>query len=231
MPEVVITFEDAAVIGDVSFHPCVRVDRWERERVVAFVPLDGTSFELMRFRAAKHATARLVSAPFAPVYCNLLVTTAPPPPATPEAGSGQPPGAATTLTGRLEIVVGARPSAGASSPAEDVCVRLPLPPKARFLEAKAGDGTVSFNDRTCVWRIGTVALGGPAARLTGSFHLPADQATASVTALLEFSVPAKPLSGLKIQSLQIPNQPYAFYKGVKSIVKAGEFQVRTAAVR
>ena len=42
-------FRDPTLIDDCSFHPCVRYNKFERERVVSFVPPDGP-FELMRYR-------------------------------------------------------------------------------------------------------------------------------------------------------------------------------------
>jgi hypothetical protein len=48
VPDLTLTFVDPELIDDCSFHPCVRYNRFERDRVVSFVPPDGT-FELMRF--------------------------------------------------------------------------------------------------------------------------------------------------------------------------------------
>jgi hypothetical protein len=44
--------------------------------------------------------------------------------------------------------------------------------------------------------------------------------------LLEFSCATKPLSRLRVASLEIVNESYSFFKGVKTMVKAGEFQIR-----
>jgi AP-3 complex subunit mu len=47
MPDLTMSFEKSSIVEDVSFHPCVRYSRWERDHVVSFVPPDG-DFELMR---------------------------------------------------------------------------------------------------------------------------------------------------------------------------------------
>lgn len=63
VPDLTLTFVDPSLIDDCSFHPCVRYARYERDKVVSFVPPDGI-FELMKYRL-------LSSAPIAaPVYCQ-----------------------------------------------------------------------------------------------------------------------------------------------------------------
>lgn len=48
-PDLVLKFTNASMIDDASFHPCVRLKRYEREKVVSFIPPDG-KFKLMEFR-------------------------------------------------------------------------------------------------------------------------------------------------------------------------------------
>lgn len=57
------------VIDDCSFHPCVRYGRFEKDRVVSFVPPDG-HFELMRYRVRDHLQMNVTP----PVYCNPTVS-------------------------------------------------------------------------------------------------------------------------------------------------------------
>ena len=54
IPDLTLTFLDPEVIDDCSFHPCVRMNRYERDRVVSFVPPDG-EFELMKYRVNTQA--------------------------------------------------------------------------------------------------------------------------------------------------------------------------------
>ena len=67
IPDLCLSFTDPEVIDDCSFHPCVRYSRFERDRVVSFVPPDG-AFELMRYRVN---TKTNVSAP---IYVTPSVT-------------------------------------------------------------------------------------------------------------------------------------------------------------
>jgi AP-3 complex subunit mu len=49
MPDLSLTFTNPHILDDVSFHPCVRYNRFEQHKVVSFVPPDG-SFKLMNYR-------------------------------------------------------------------------------------------------------------------------------------------------------------------------------------
>lgn len=64
VPDLTLSFVDPGLLDDCSFHPCVRYNRFERDRVVSFVPPDG-AFELMRYRV--NTQGRGVSAP---CYCQ-----------------------------------------------------------------------------------------------------------------------------------------------------------------
>jgi AP-3 complex subunit mu len=49
VPDLCLSLLNAGAIADCSFHPCVRLSRFERDQVLSFVPPDGV-FELMRYR-------------------------------------------------------------------------------------------------------------------------------------------------------------------------------------
>jgi AP-3 complex subunit mu len=244
MPQIMCRFEDPYIMNDVAFHPCVDLDRWERERVLIFIPPDGT-FELLRYRVSKETVNEVMQGPIAPVYCNVVIAMPPPPtpfilssqnqqqqqsnnnpliPSPIHSGSLSN-NSTTTTTAKIEIIVGSRPH---SEPSEQVSVHLPLPSTARFLGAKSLDGSVIFNDRTCTWRIGSFNANKSAVRLSGSFTVSNEQVGSVITVLLEFSSACRPLSKLRISSLEIMNESYRFFKGVKTIVKSGEFQIRAA---
>jgi AP-3 complex subunit mu len=65
-PDLTLLFGNPALIEDCSFHPCVRYNRYENERVVSFVPPDGT-FQLMTYRVVDRV-------PNMPVYCRPTLT-------------------------------------------------------------------------------------------------------------------------------------------------------------
>ena len=49
VPDLGLAFSNPDLLDDCSFHPCVRYNRFDRDRVVSFVPPDGV-FELMKYR-------------------------------------------------------------------------------------------------------------------------------------------------------------------------------------
>jgi AP-3 complex subunit mu len=63
MPDLNLEFTNPSVIDDCSFHPCVRYNRYEKSKVVSFVPPDGV-FQLMRYRVVN--TSPVV----VPCYCQ-----------------------------------------------------------------------------------------------------------------------------------------------------------------
>jgi hypothetical protein len=68
-----------------------------------------------------------------------------------------------------------------------------------------------------------------APELSGTLHLPPGASTPleAVSAVLHFSVPNATVSGLAVKDLVLVNEKYKFFKGVKSTIKTGRFQVRT----
>jgi AP-3 complex subunit mu len=145
IPDLLLTFNDATLIDDCSFHPCVRYEKFERDGVVSFVPPDG-NFELMRYRIDLQKIRSIVP----PIYCQaqwssadtnhnnekngIKVDSAITSNATTTTNT-------TTQTGRLAIQVGIAtlsslvfsPSARASGKThvEDISVQIPFPKGTR----------------------------------------------------------------------------------------------------
>ena len=49
MPDLILRWVNPSLIDDVNFHPCVRYNRYEMDRMISFVPPDG-EFTLMTYR-------------------------------------------------------------------------------------------------------------------------------------------------------------------------------------
>ncbi|KAF8528911.1 clathrin adaptor, mu subunit [Hysterangium stoloniferum] len=65
-PDLLLSFINAQVITDCSFHPCVRLQKWTRDKILSFVPPD-RYFTLLEYRfapAAGIAAAQPVAPPF-----------------------------------------------------------------------------------------------------------------------------------------------------------------------
>jgi AP-3 complex subunit mu len=120
-----MTFQDPSLIDDCSFHPCVRYNRYERDRVLSFVPPDG-NFELCRYRASGSAKRKVEL----PLYCKPQI-------------------AYNASGGSVQIMVGTRPrhnlfaskSAEASGAAvEGVMVIIPFSKLVKSADLKARCG-------------------------------------------------------------------------------------------
>jgi hypothetical protein len=48
----IATLYSTFVVPDCQFHQCVKLGRFDADRIISFVPPDG-EFELMRYRAAR----------------------------------------------------------------------------------------------------------------------------------------------------------------------------------
>jgi AP-3 complex subunit mu len=48
-PDLTLAFQNHEALADVSFHPCVRIPKWLKDRTLSFVPPDGR-FNLMSYR-------------------------------------------------------------------------------------------------------------------------------------------------------------------------------------
>ncbi|KAJ6627399.1 Mu homology domain-containing protein [Mycena sp. CBHHK59/15] len=55
-PDCLLTFTNPHVFTDCAFHPCVRLQRWKRDKSLSFVPPDG-HFTLAEYRFTPSATA------------------------------------------------------------------------------------------------------------------------------------------------------------------------------
>ncbi|GJE84773.1 clathrin adaptor mu subunit [Phanerochaete sordida] len=62
-PDLLLSFANSQTMTDCSFHPCVRLQRWTRDKQLSFVPPDG-QFTLMNYRYQPSGTHQ-VAVPFA----------------------------------------------------------------------------------------------------------------------------------------------------------------------
>lgn len=218
VPDLALSFVDPAVIDDCSFHPCVRYNRFERDKVVSFVPPDGP-FELMRYRVMNTENSGHVQAP---CYCQPSLSF--------EYSNNQ---------GSLNIIVGTRSqsslvfAAGGkkSGPVvvEDVSLVIPFSKGVRTANFTVTAGAVLFDESTKVakWTIGKLSSD-KSPQLSGSVYLQPNSASEESPPIeMHWKVPMASLSGLAVASLVLTNERYKPYKGVRAIAKSGKFQIRS----
>jgi len=199
MPDLTLRWANPRLLDDASFHPCVRYNRYEMDRVISFIPPDG-NFCLMKYRIYQTIQP--------PLYCKPSITFH-------ETG------------GKLNIMVG--PKNCGDKSVEDVLVTIPFPKCVATTNLEATIGSVSYDDRTKLykWYIPKLPKD-KTPMLSGSVSLAPGAAPpeSNPTVRVGFTVNMFCASGLRVESLALHNESYKPFKGVKSITKSGKFQVR-----
>jgi len=203
MPDLCMNFVNPRLLDDVSFHPCVRLKRWENEKVMSFVPPDG-AFKLCSYHVGAHGG--MVSVP---LYIKHNIQYA---------GSA----------GKFEVSVGPRHTSG--KVVDNVKVTSVMPKQIVNVNLVPTQGEYSFNPvtRVLTWDIGKVAPGKPPSirgtiSLQPGVPLPEEKPSLSIN----FKIQQLAISGLRISRLDMHNERYKPFKGVKYLTGAGKFQVRT----
>jgi len=231
VPDLLLSFKDPGVIDDCSFHPCVRYSRFENDQVVSFVPPDG-HFQLMRYRVKPSVTYQGFSPP---ILCLPKLSY----------GKSSTGGTANSgdskLTGSVVVDISVRSISSlfylsqkkGAVEIEDVSVTIPFHRCVNTANLSANMGQVIYDEASKVakWVIGSLDEK-KRPQLTGTMSLDTDGTNAhkrsdenpqlSVT----WKIPLSSLSGLSVGGLNITNETYKPYKGVRNIAKSGRFQVR-----
>lgn len=237
LPDLLLTFNNPQLIDDCSFHPCVRYNKFEKEKCVSFVPPDGV-FELMKYRVQTEGKVPI------PIFCQPSVHLET---SSSNASNG-------TATASVMITIGVKAqnplilSPGATSPmvVEDVIVEIPFNKAVRTATLKATTGNILFDESTKVatWTVGkltnlvspqlsgTVVLSTTALNAAGASSgegvvVQYNDSSIAPNVNLHWRVPLASVSGLSVASLQLLNEKYKPYKGMRSIAKSGKIQVRT----
>ncbi|KAJ2643200.1 hypothetical protein GGF44_001286 [Coemansia sp. RSA 1694] len=217
MPELLLVLNRAAAMDDVAFHPCVRANKWQAERVIGFVPPDG-QFKLASFHVATDAAPRLL-----PLHLRATV-------------SRQPDQSHT-------IELSADAGQSGNRPVEKIQVRVPLPAQAYNIrvQCKSGTHTVSNVRLPQVeWSLKSLGPADRGARLTIQYLVRASSAAtgapqlspspssnqSALAAFVDFEVAGFSVSSIKVDSLKMLVESYKLFKGVRYVTKAGSFQLR-----
>jgi len=202
MPHLSLIFNYPKMLSDVSFHPCVRHNVWDQQRIISFIPPDG-NFKLMDYRISSNIQP--------PMYCKPTITF-------------------HDGVGNFSITVGPRHSQ--SKPIDEVKVKIPFPKSVSSVRCTPIVGKWSFDETTkmATWEIGKLPMA-KSPVLEGHITLQSGKKVPESypTVLLEFRVNLYSVSGLKVDSLAVQNVDYKPYKGVRCITRAGKFQVRTSS--
>lgn len=252
VPDMLLTFRDPELIDDCSFHPCVRYGRYEKDRVVSFVPPDGL-FELMRYRVRHNPNNSMSSNSHItpPIFCTPTFHYGP-------------------NSGRVTIVVGARPTnsliysassthatnTAANLSMEDIVITIPFAKAVRTATLNVNFGRVMYDEAANVakWDMGKLDERMSTQRqpqLTGTMVLDTnitvntDSSSKNKSNItnnscgngsgnsldnpplqLSWVAPFASVSGVAISGLTMTGERYSPFKGMRNMCKSGSYQVR-----
>lgn len=259
-PDLLLTFNDPSIIGDdCSFHPCVRYAKFEKERVVSFVPPDG-NFELMRYRVDT-STSTTATTFVPPVQCIA------------QWGAAGRLSLQVSVTSLAGLVFSA--SAARVKVVEELAVTVPFPKGTLHTsDITVSMGTFVFDEASKIlqWNIAKSMDPSQKATLTCKFELretAADTTSGAVGVLLRqpmsdrrrrlceqhqqkqqqgddssqrrplfsppnislgWKIPLASISGLSVSGLSLLQERYRPYKGVRNVTAAGPYyQVRCSS--
>ncbi|RNF05022.1 adaptor medium chain 1 [Trypanosoma rangeli] len=217
MPTLKLGLNDKAMLGmtgrsgrlvemaDVKFHQCVRLDQFESDRIISFIPPDG-NFDLMTYR-----TSRKIS-PLVHVECTFF-----------SKGSTQ-----------VEMTITARTTFRRNTTASFVDILIPIPGDADKPEAKCSLGRLHYAPESSVliWSLRNLG-GGKQFSCLCKFHLPSvrssdPKALEKAPIQVKFEIPFLTASGFQVRYLKVVEKSnYEALPWVRYITQSGDYQIRT----
>ncbi|PIL36674.1 hypothetical protein GSI_00363 [Ganoderma sinense ZZ0214-1] len=192
-PDLLLSFSNAQSLHDCSFHPCVRLQRWSRDKVLSFVPPDG-KFKLMDYRYAP-ATASAVAQTSIPIVFRPTIQID-------EHG------------GTIDVTLSSRLS---TRTMENMFVELYLGEGASGASCIASHNaswSYSPKTQTLVWEIKQV-MPSASYNLRGTFSSTAEHPRPSRAFRIRFKILQHNFSAIKIEQLKLTGEVYKPYKGMR----------------
>ncbi|GAA5916875.1 uncharacterized protein JCM6883_003992 [Sporobolomyces salmoneus] len=231
MPDLTLSFTDPTVLEESpAFHSCVRYSKWLKDKLVSFVPPDGT-FKLLTFLHTPPKTSPALSLALLPFSLTSSLTLG---------SSG----------GSISLTLTSR--APPSRPLTTLVIRIPLASGANGVTAQCSGGAFKRDDQwrsmgggagrwevietheeggngrkqELVWKIEELCSTDRPAVLTGQYYA-GEKSRKPPFFTMTFDSPSTGFSGLSINSLRLGGgESYSLYKGVK-MKGRGEIEVRT----
>jgi len=205
-----LSFINPGILDDLSFHPCVRYNRWEQNRIVSFVPPDG-QFNLMNYRVKGQLQL--------PLYVKPQINLA----------NG----------GKVNIMVGPKNNQGKVIEEVVITIPFPKSVTTANLTANFGYINYDDIAKIAKWFVGRLPVN-KTPMLEGTVQFPpitnsitsSGSGNASIDnsnpiLSVEFKINMLSASGLRVDTLSLHNERYKPFKGVRSVTKGGKFYVRS----
>lgn len=194
---------------DIKFHQCVRLLKFENEKIITFIPPDG-EFTLMSYRLS---SAQFLMKPLILVNCKSKVHK----------------------HSRIEILCTVKAQIKRKSTANNVEIVIPIPDDADSPKFTTEYGSIKWiPEKSCIiWKLKTFP-GGKQFHMKAELGLPAvedsDDYIIKKPIKVNFSIPYFTTSGIQVRYLRInePKLQYQSYPWVRYITQSGEdYTVRT----
>eukprot|EP00755_Sulcionema_specki_P007271 Sspe_Gene.5515::Locus_1822_Transcript_3_3_Confidence_0.714_Length_1564::g.5515::m.5515/K12393/AP1M; AP-1 complex subunit mu len=189
---------------DMKFHQCVKLNRFEADRVIYFIPPDG-EFDLMSYRLGSRVKPLI----------NIEVQTE-------RRGDS-----------RVDFLLKARSQFKKNSTASGVVIALPVPPDATTPTFQCSAGNVKYapDQDKALWYIKTFPGGGKEYMCRVSFSLPSIRQQEGVSSkrpiTVKFEIPNFTVSGFQVRYLRVTEKSgYESMPWVRYITQSGDYQVR-----
>ncbi|KXN67563.1 AP-3 complex subunit MU-1 [Conidiobolus coronatus NRRL 28638] len=203
MPDLTLTFVNPRIFDDYTFHPCVRHRHFEENQILSFVPPDG-KFSLMNYRV------NLPSNHMIPVTARLNHF--------PNAQGGG---------GKFEIIVTV--TTIQNRPIEELILNIPLNSGIAIIDSNCNIGNVVLDpsNQQIIWKLDKTNLKDKIPAFKGSYTSQTSNNNHFCSGInINFSINLCAISNTQVDSLTLTNEKYRPYKGVRSITKAGRYQIR-----
>lgn len=192
----------SVTLEDCQFHQCVRLGKFDSDRIISFVPPDG-EFELMRYRATEN-----VNLPF---KVHAIVN---------EVGKT-----------KVEYSIGVKANFGSKLFAANVVVRIPTPLNTARITERCTQGKAKYEpaENNIVWKIGRFT-GGSEFVLSAEAELTSmtnQKAWSRPPLSMDFSLLMFTSSGLLVRYLKVfEKSNYSSVKWVRYMTRAGSYEIR-----
>eukprot|EP00922_Rhytidocystis_sp_ex-Travisia-forbesii_P057722 GHVS01085432.1.p1 GENE.GHVS01085432.1~~GHVS01085432.1.p1 ORF type:complete len:553 (+),score=81.60 GHVS01085432.1:42-1700(+) len=218
MPELILYLQDPELLAEASFHPSVRLGRFNADRIISFIPPDGGS------TLASYWLPDCALKPPVKLRSELSFPT----------GAGQ--SGSICLIVSAQAVLSRTGGGGANTaPIEDVQVRMELPEfiGGATLMSSLGSAKFDIKQKELIWNIGTLAPGDH--RVEGLLTFEADEnkqedavcpSEARCTAEVSFTIKGWAMSGIRVDTLDVSGVSYSPYKGCRYTTVAGKVEYR-----
>jgi len=198
-PDLSLNFNNPRMLQHVQLHRCVRISRWQKEKVISFVPPDG-KFTLLKYR--------LPNAGQLPLDIQPLIRL-----------SKQ----------QSTVKVTIAKAGAIDKSIDKILLEIPFPSETLSFSLSASYGKVSQDEITKVvrWHVGRYPKD-KQITLEGTVSMPVDwQGSGSPNVRVGFEIKGLSLSNLRVDSLAVHNTKYKPFKGVRHITKAGTYLIRS----